>query len=304
MTPDTTIRTMIPTAETLEAVRTHVAQWKEAGKSIALVPTMGALHEGHAALIRQAKKSADRVVVSIFVNPIQFGPQEDYQRYPRPFAQDVDYCTALGADCIFAPPTDVLYPDGNQPEQLSRVLPPERLTARWCGASRPGHFVGVATVVLKLLNIVQPHVALFGEKDAQQLAVIRQMVSDFNLPVRIEEVPTVRQPNGLALSSRNQYLNTPELQRLALWVPQLIEATRDQLSRTASIHEALENAKASVLNTHQDPQQLFQLEYLAVVEDTHWEPLETLRLPARIIVAARVGTTRLIDNQRLLASPP
>ena len=196
--------------ETIEGVRDHVAQAKRSGRVVALVPTMGALHEGHARLIEAARRDCDDVIVSIFVNPTQFGPNEDLSRYPRTIESDLATAGRAGADLTFVPAVDTIYPPGPLPTYVE--VP--RLSDVLEGASRPGHFRGVATVVLKLFGIVGPDVAYFGQKDYQQQLVLRRMVADLNVPIRIETVPTVREPDGLAMSSRNRYLG-PEERRAA-----------------------------------------------------------------------------------------
>jgi len=255
------------------------------GKSIALVPTMGALHAGHASLISAARKGADFVVVSIFVNPLQFGPNEDYLRYPRPLDKDAELCKALGVDVIFAPAVEDIYAG----EQLSFVEVP-KLTQHLCGAFRPGHFRGVATVVLKLFNVIQPGSAYFGEKDYQQLCVVRRMVQDFNLPLSIVPVATLREPDGLALSSRNVYLD-PKQRALA-----------PILFRTLSLaSEMVNNGETDAAKVKQSAlQQLqaaseVQVEYFEVVDD-EVQPVVTIAGKVRIASAIWIGKTRLIDN--------
>jgi pantoate--beta-alanine ligase len=210
---------------------------------LGLVPTMGALHEGHGSLIQLAKNHADVVIVSIYVNPLQFGPTEDYQRYPRPVEQDLAYCQALGVDAVFMPEDITMYPDGHQ--GLTQIVPPAALTQYFCGASRPGHFTGVATVVHKLLALTQADCAVFGEKDFQQLAVIQAMVRDLNLPVHILRAPTVRELDGLAMSSRNQYLQTSAMRQAALVLSQVLQAFKDIVKHQPE--HALAQVKASLL---------------------------------------------------------
>ena len=209
---------------TINDLTKAISNLKSSHKTIGFVPTMGALHQGHLSLIRQARQENDSVVVSIFVNPIQFDRSDDYERYPRPLSIDVEFCSARGVDFVFAPSAKEMYPDTER-----AFVEVAGVSEHLCGQFRPGHFRGVATVVLKLLNIVQPDRAYFGEKDAQQLAVIRRMVSDLNVPVAIVEVPTVRDADGLALSSRNQHLS-PEERRIAPMLSLALKTARDLIS--------------------------------------------------------------------------
>lgn len=268
------------------ALRATVAAWRRAGERVALVPTMGNLHRGHLHLVERARAMAQRVVVSIFVNPLQFGPSEDFDRYPRTLAADAAQLEAAEADLLFAPEVQALYPRGQQ--GLTRIRVPD-LADALCGEFRPGHFDGVATVVNLLLNLVQPHVALFGEKDYQQLAVIRRMVADLHMPVEILGVPTQRDADGLALSSRNQYLSADERARASVLYAALKEiaasleaGNRDFAGLIAIGLERLRDAG-------------FEPQYLAIrapdlgpprVEDAQFS----------VLVAAYLGRTRLIDN--------
>jgi pantoate--beta-alanine ligase len=240
---------------------------------VAVVMTMGALHEGHATLVREARALADSVVVTIFVNPLQFGANEDLDRYPRTLESDLAVCEREGADVVFTPTPDVVYPG----EQVVTVTA-GRVGEGFEGASRPGHFDGVLTVVLKLMNLTQPDVALFGQKDAQQLAAIRRMVSDLDVPVQVVAVPTVREPDGLALSSRNRYLS-PEERQVALVLSRAL-ATRDVVAGRALF----------------DAEPGADLDYLERVDSRTFEAAPDGDL---IVVAARVGSTRLIDNLSL-----
>lgn len=254
---------------------------------VVLVPTMGALHEGHLRLVSQARDLGGFVVVSIFVNPLQFGPGEDLDRYPRTLDADVTALEGL-ADVVFAPSASEMYPNG--PSE-TRVTAGESGTL-FEGASRPGHFDGVLTVVSKLFNIVQPDVAVFGQKDAQQVHVIARMVDDLNLPVSIAVVDTVRESDGLALSSRNRYLD--EDQRLAA-----VTLSRALSAGSEAAHDGVERAlRAARAHVEADP--AVKLDYLAIVDpDTFREASPDHHGPALMLIAARVGTTRLIDNQRL-----
>ena len=272
-------------------LREVVAGWRASGETIALVPTMGALHAGHMALVSAAKASADRVVASIFVNPLQFGAGEDLDRYPRREAEDVAMLGAEGCDLVWAAAADELYPDGF----VTTVSVPG-ISDRWEGEARPGHFIGVATVVTKLLVAVMPDVALFGEKDFQQLAVIRRLVADLGLPVAIGGVATVRDPDGLALSSRNAYLS-PDERRRALTFPLSLESARAAIAGGASVKEALDDAKAALIAAGFGP-----IDYLALVDAASLAPLFALSGEARLISAARMGSTRLIDNLRVVSA--
>ncbi|PRX02820.1 UNVERIFIED_ORG: pantothenate synthetase [Actinomadura viridilutea] len=255
---------------------------------LALVPTMGALHEGHRSLIRRARELADTVAVSIFVNPLQFGPNEDFDRYPRTFAADVEACAAEGVDIVFAPTREVMYPS----EPLVRVDsgPMGRVVE---GAARPGHFDGVLTVVLKLFNLVRPDVAVFGEKDAQQLALIRRMAADLDVPVEIVAAPTVREFDGLALSSRNRYLSPAE-RRTALALSQALQAGADAAAGGPS---AVVRAARAVLDKAAAADPPLALDYLVLVDPATFTEIDDAHTgPAVLAVAGRVGTTHLIDN--------
>jgi pantoate--beta-alanine ligase len=258
----------------------------ESAEHVGLVPTMGALHAGHERLIETARRERGVVVVSIFVNPIQFGPTEDYSRYPRTLDQDLEKCERLGVDLVFAPSVEEMYPM----PQLTFVEV-SRVSEHLCGKFRPGHFRGVATVVLKLFNIVQPQVAYFGEKDMQQLAVIRRMVADLNVPVKIVGVPTVREPDGLALSSRNKYLSEPERQA----APALYAVLKDAAARIrAGEKDAAEVKSAAVAELEKSP--LIRVEYFEIVDPTELQPVITADRNVRIATAIWIGKTRLIDN--------
>ena len=275
----------------IAALREIVAGWRAGGETVALVPTMGALHAGHMALVTAARASADRVVASIFVNSLQFGAGEDLDRYPRREAEDVAMLAAEGCDLVWAAAADELYPDGF----VTTVSVPG-ISDRWEGEARPGHFDGVATVVAKLLVAVMPDVALFGEKDFQQLAVIRRLVADLGLPVAIGGVATVRDPDGLALSSRNVYLTPDERQR-ALAFPRSLESARDAIVGGASVEQALDDARAALVAAGFGP-----IDYLALVDAASLAPLSALSGEARLIAAARIGSTRLIDNLRVVSA--
>lgn len=264
--------------------------WREAGEKIALVPTMGALHSGHMVLIEAAKAEADRVVASIFVNPLQFGPTEDLDRYPRQEAEDAELLQHHGCDLLWLPTADQLYPPG-----FSTTVSVAGVSERWDGASRPGHFAGVATVVAKLFTAVRPDIAFFGEKDFQQLAVIRRMEADLGLGVAIRGVPTVRDAHGLALSSRNAYLSADERQR-ALALPQALDQAREAILGGEPVEAALDDAKRKLADAGFN-----RIDYVALVDSATLEPLESPSGEMRLIAAAVIGTTRLIDNIRVVS---
>ncbi|TDC08572.1 pantoate--beta-alanine ligase [Nonomuraea longispora] len=253
------------------------------GGEVALVPTMGALHEGHQALIRQARARADHVVVSIFVNPLQFSPNDDFSRYPRTFEADLDVCRAEGVDVVFHPAVEDMYAPDRQVGVTAG-----RMGSVVEGAARPGHFDGVLTVVLKLFNVVQPGLAVFGQKDAQQLALIRRMVADLDLPIEILDVPTVREPDGLALSSRNRFLSDDD-RRVALALSRALRAGAAELTPSrirAAAREVLDAAGPEL-----------DVDYLVLVDPATFAEVDgTYDGMAVLAVAARVGTTRLIDN--------
>ena len=264
--------------------------WREAGQSIALVPTMGALHAGHLALVDAAKADADRVVASIFVNPLQFGPNEDLDRYPRQEAEDAELLQRRGCDLLWIPTADQLYPPG-----FATTISVSGVSERWDGASRPGHFAGVATVVAKLFTAVSPDLAFFGEKDFQQLAVIRRMEADLGLGVDVRGVATVRDADGLALSSRNSYLTADERVR-ALALPQSLEQAREAILGGEPVEAALDDAR------HKLGEAGFgQIDYVALVDSATLEPLDAPAGEMRLIAAAVIGTTRLIDNIRVIS---
>lgn len=270
----------------IEELRQQIQRWKQAGDSIGLVPTMGNLHAGHIELVKQAKAYCQRVLVSIFVNPTQFGPHEDLANYPRTLAEDQQHLLSVATDALFLPTATSMYPTGTCNTQIIVT----NLTDMHCGAKRPGHFAGVATVVNKLFNIAQPNIAFFGEKDWQQLAVIRQMVADLNIPIQIVGVPTVREVDGLAMSSRNGYLTTEERQQAPL------------------LYQTISSIKASILSGKRN--------YVALEEQAHYRLVEGLFTPDYIricqsqtlqpacpqdrtlvvLAAARLGKARLIDN--------
>ncbi|MBC7951188.1 MAG: pantoate--beta-alanine ligase [Rhodospirillaceae bacterium] len=266
-------------------LRSRVKYWRDQGLSVAMVPTMGALHDGHLTLIRQGLELADRVVASVFVNPTQFGPNEDLSRYPRQEAKDAEALDGAGCHLLFAPKVEEMYPDG-----FATTITVKGVSQPLEGAFRPGHFDGVSTVVAKLLLQCLPDFALFGEKDWQQLAVIRRMTKDLDLPVQIVGVPTVREADGLALSSRNAYLS-PEERAIAPILYQALQAVADGLKTGKSPEELCHRASADVLAGG-----FASVDYLDVRDAETMTKVAKLTRPARILVAARLGTTRLIDN--------
>jgi pantoate--beta-alanine ligase len=277
------------TVTTLEVLRSAVDALRSGGKRLALVPTMGALHEGHLTLVREARRHCDAVAVSIFVNPRQFGPSEDLDAYPRTFAEDCRLLEGEGVELLWAPTVPVMYPDG-----FATNVAVAGVSEGLCGAARPGHFDGVATVVLKLFNQVRPDVALFGEKDWQQLAVIRRMARDLDLTAprvdAIVGVPPVRD-DGLALSSRNRYLS-PEARAQAAELARAMRKGIDALAAGSAVAPTLAAIEAHVLQAGFD-----SIDYVSLVDAASLESLETLgEAPARLLVAARIGGTRLIDN--------
>lgn len=271
---------------TVQEVRLRVKAWKKQGLSVGLVPTMGYLHAGHASLIRRARAENDRVVVSIFCNPMQFGPHEDLASYPRDLARDSALCAELGADLIFHPEPAAMY-DKAFCSFVDMNILPERL----CGKSRPVHFRGVCTVVTKLLNIVQPDNAYFGQKDAQQLAIIRRMVADLNMDVAIHGCPIVREADGLALSSRNFYLN-PQEREAALVLSQAVHLGQALVAQGERAAQAL----LEPMRKHIESQPLARIDYLELVDGRTMQPITTATAPALVAMAVFIGKTRLLDN--------
>ena len=255
------------------------------GKSLALVPTMGALHAGHIALVEEARRRADRVVATIFVNPLQFGADEDLDRYPRREERDAEMLEQAGCDLLWLPQAQDMYPPG-----FATTVSVKGLSERWDGEARPGHFAGVATVVAKLLCAVRPDVAIFGEKDFQQLAVIRRMTQDLQLGVEILGHPTIRDADGLALSSRNAYLSADERQN-ALALPQALNEAAAQIQSGTPVTDSLARAKEQLIAAG-----FSRIDYVALVNALTLEPLDRAGGPMRLIAAAVIGRTRLIDN--------
>lgn len=278
------------TAHQISQLRNELRQQRAAGKTIALVPTMGNLHEGHLQLIRRARELADFVVASVFVNPMQFGANEDFDSYPRTLEQDQAKLTGAGCDLLFAPSVNEVYPQGLS--QQTQVSVPA-LTELHCGASRPGHFTGVATVVSMLFNMVQPDVALFGEKDFQQLAVIRKLVRDLCFPIRIVGVPTQREEDGLALSSRNGYLSAEE-RKIAPRLYQVLQQIGTAITQGERNYAQLAEAAKTMLI-----QSGFQPDYFNIVNSQTLQPAQADDSEITLLVAAYLGRTRLIDNLSL-----
>lgn len=271
---------------TVQQVRAQVKAWKKEGLSVGFVPTMGYLHEGHQSLIKKAVEENDRVVVSIFVNPIQFGPNEDFEQYPRDLEKDAALCEATGAALIFHPEAAEMYPEG-----FCTHVDMTGLTDNLCGAKRPGHFQGVCTVVSKLFNIVAPDRAYFGEKDAQQLAVIRRMVRDMNIDVEVVGCPIVREPSGLAKSSRNTYLSREE-KRAACVLDRSLTAARSLLNRGERSAENI----LGVIREEIKEEPLAEIDYVKMVDSLTMEDVETADRDVLIAIAVYIGKTRLIDN--------
>lgn len=277
---------------TIDELRELRKQWNcEKDLTVGLVPTMGALHEGHLSLIKKAKETCDKVVVSVFVNPIQFGPAEDFDKYPRTLEKDMELCNSVGVDAVFAPTPEIMYGKGNRlsNDNLTYVCPPFFYVNKLCGKSRTGHFDGVCTVVLKLFNIVQPDYAFFGQKDAQQAVIIRKMVNDLNVPITIVQCPIVREESGLALSSRNKYLSE-DGKKDALALSKILNNIKACYMRGITDIEALkETAYAYLTEKH-------ELEYLEILDRNTLEEQENADKNSIVLIACRVENVRLIDN--------
>ncbi|WP_066700801.1 pantoate--beta-alanine ligase [Sphingobium amiense] len=273
------------TLRDVPALRSAVEALKSDGKPLVLVPTMGALHDGHMALVEEGRRHGRHVVVSIFVNPKQFGPNEDLDAYPRREAKDAQMLTAAGVDILWAPPVEVMYPQG-----FATNIGVSGVSEGLDGAARPGHFDGVATVVTKLFNQVRPDVAIFGQKDYQQLAVIRRMVADLDMGIEIVGLPTQRAEDGLALSSRNAYLSEDE-RKAALALPRALGEAKRQIEKGDPVDGALAKAVATLAAHGFDP-----IDYVTLCDATTLEPMHVADRPGRLLGAAKLGTTRLIDN--------
>ena len=275
----------------INEVKEHVKKWKQEGLKIGIVPTMGALHAGHGSLIKKAVETCDRVIVSVFVNPIQFGPSEDFDKYPRTLEADVKLAEGLGADLIFAPSADEMYGEGQRlsNDTLTYVVPPFFYVNKLCGKSRVGHFDGVCTVVLKLFNITQADYGFFGQKDAQQLIIIRKMVNDLNIPIELIGCPIVRDDSGLALSSRNKYLDEKGKED-ALALNKILNNIKACYNKGVNDISALKETAFQFLNEAHD------LEYLEFVDKDDLEDKTTADDNTLVLIACRVNNVRLIDN--------
>jgi len=276
----------LPIARTVADLRARISAWRRDGLTVGLVPTMGALHAGHLSLVRAALAHCDRAVATIFVNPTQFGPNEDFAAYPREEAADAAKLAAAGAQLLFAPAVAEMYPDG----YATTVSVAGSLTETLCGPFRPGHFAGVATVVSKLLLQALPDRAYFGEKDWQQLQVVRRFVRDLDIPVAIEGVPTVREPDGLAMSSRNAYMSADE-RRIAATLPRLMRTAVQQIAGGAPVAAALAQARTGLTAAG-----FAAIDYVALADEASLRPLDRYAPEARLFAAAWIGRTRLIDN--------
>lgn len=283
---DTSMPRVIPRVSDPAELRARVEAWRSRGLRIAFVPTMGALHAGHLSLVREGRRRADRVVTSIFVNPTQFGPGEDFESYPRDTDGDCRLLAGEGCDLVFLPSVATVYPAGE-----STVVDVTGPSAGFEGAERPGHFRGVATVVAKLFGLVQPDVAIFGEKDAQQLAVVRRLVRDLCMPIEIVGAPIVREADGLALSSRNVYLD-PEERRAARVLSRSLARALEAVRAGERDAETLRRR----VRQHLESEPLGSVDYVAVVDGTTFEPLDRLAGRSVIAIAYRLGRTRLLDN--------
>jgi pantoate--beta-alanine ligase len=274
-------------AKTIKSVRAAVKAARKAGRTIGFVPTMGALHQGHISLIERSAKQSDFIVVSIFVNPTQFGPKEDLAKYPRPLQEDQRICKEHGVDVVFVPSATEMYHE----EELAWVSV-DKISEPLCGRFRPGHFRGVATVCTKLFNIVQPDIAYFGQKDAQQLAVIKRMVADLNMPLKIVGCPTVREADGLALSSRNRYL-TPQQRKDATYIYKSLKTAREMIEAGKSNPKTI---AAKIRRIITSAKSLSSIDYVSIVDAETLQDVNRIKGRVLIAIAARFGSTRLIDN--------
>ena len=272
--------------ETIDAMHRQCEELRLSGKTIALVPTMGFFHEGHLELMRVGGRLADILAISIFVNPTQFGPSEDFQAYPRDMEGDLASARDVGVDLVFAPSVQEMYPDGHQ-----TTISVERVTKPLCGLSRPGHFDGVTTVVAKLFNIAKPHLALFGEKDYQQLTAVKRMVKDLDMDIRIIGVSTVREPDGLAMSSRNTYLN-PDERKSALCLKKSLDLSREMFGRGEKDAQRIKEAVEKLILSHP----FTEIDYINICDPMSLEDVDRIEEKALLALAVKVGKARLIDN--------
>lgn len=279
--------------ETVEQMQKKSEALRLGGHTITLVPTMGFFHEGHLELMRVGKKLADKLIISIFVNPTQFGPTEDFGEYPRDTERDLARARKVGVDIVFFPSVNEMYPEGFQTN-----VQVEKATQRLCGISRSVYFNGVTTVVAKLFNMTMPHLAVFGQKDYQQLMVISRMVTDLNMPIKIISVPTVREPDGLAMSSRNSYLN-PEERKSALCLKKSLDLADKMFQGGEKDVSVIKNAVVSLIQDHP----FTDIDYVSLCDHVTFEDIETLGEKNLLALAVRVGKTRLIDNCLLQVSP-
>jgi len=273
-------------SQTIDSVREKVKDARKQGKTIGLVPTMGALHEGHISLVEAARKKCDFVVVSIFVNPTQFGPAEDFDKYPRPIEDDLKKCEQAGVDLVFNPSPNEMYP-----EKVITWVNVEKITENLCGSSRPGHFRGVTTVCSKLFNIVTPDMAFFGQKDAQQSIVIKRMVADLNMPLEIVVCPIIREENGLAMSSRNKYLSEQEKED-ASYIYKSLQKCMEMIDSGSRETETLINEMRTILKAKKS----IKVEYISIVDEKTLENIDKIQGKSLAAIAVRIGSTRLIDN--------
>ncbi|NFB56796.1 pantoate--beta-alanine ligase [Clostridium botulinum] len=271
---------------TIKDVRLIIKKWKDENLSIGYVPTMGYLHEGHASLIKKAREENDKVIVSIFVNPIQFGPKEDYSTYPRDLVKDSSLCEKFGVDLIFNPETSEMYPN-----KIYSHINVDILTENLCGEKRPGHFQGVCTVLTKFFNILNPTKAYFGEKDAQQLTVVRKMVEDLNFPIEIIGCPIIREDDGLAKSSRNAYLNKQERKSALI----LNKSLKEALNALESGEKNSNNIK-DIIVSKLNKEPLAKIDYVSIVDSITLQSVEKIQSPILVAIAVYIGKTRLIDN--------
>jgi pantoate--beta-alanine ligase len=278
--------TQIEIIETVQKMHARSESIRLSGKKIGLFPTLGFLHDGHLELIREVRKRADFVVMSLFVNPIQFGPNEDFEKYPRDTEGDLQKAKGAGVDMVFMPIVKEMYPEGFQ--SMVRV---DNITEHLCGKSRPGHFEGVTTVVAKLFNITKPHMAVFGEKDFQQLAIIRRMVKDLNMDIEIIGVPTVREPDGLAMSSRNKYLNQEE-RKSAL----SLKKAMDMANKLAAQGERDTTKIITLIRDMILSFPFTSIDYISICDPDSLEDISLLKEKSLLALAVKVGSTRLIDN--------